>query len=337
MLKLFQKKPKITIRFEEPDIRLLNKGIIECSKCSNILKLDQCYPLIFEACPKCSTANFIPYLVENYWLYYPIVCNSSNLQYKALDTERGEYFSVRILPRSLKANKEAITALMNEAKLGVKFKAHPNVISVLDYGKADEDYFIATEHVAGGTIDRIVQDKLVIPEKNLLFSILQILSSLQYIYDCGYLYRSITPRDILLDNGGNAKLLNFEHCQKIEDARGITIDNSRGAVEYCSPERFDGRSETMSSEIYSLGMLMYFCLTGKGYYNTIVNTDVFRHNYFSTRKKKRNIYSRLTKCANPDTVIVVDKMIRNNPRDRYQSYEDVYSDICKIYEMYSFR
>ncbi len=312
------------------DFALLGQGQLKCAFCDKTLKLADCKPLSLEKCPDCGSANFIPYKVKNFWLCEPLGGGGMGSVYKAYDDARPDVaYAVKILARNARNNQHLIRALVNEASVGKEFGAHPHLIPVADYGNCGDEYFMAMQFVEGRRLDQIIEGHEAVPQKFVLLWSLQILSAEQRIFDKGYLFRDLKPQNIIIDASGNARLFDYGLCIKAVNATYSDSDTVEGSPIYMPPERIVGMPENMSSEIYSLGMVMFHALTGKTYYSATDAYNIAKKHVASIRMA--NVSSRMPKHVHPHIPAIIDKMIQRTPSDRYQTFKEVAIDIRNVY------
>jgi eukaryotic-like serine/threonine-protein kinase len=334
MLKFFRKKKEETASALEFDYDSVNAGYLICSKCSGKMLLDNLAPLSTANCPNCGESNFIPLLLEKYWLFLPIGGGGVGCVYKAFDIETGKLCAIKILQEEEKKNKFVVDSFIREAEIGLEICSHPNIGTVVGYGQAEDEYYMASEFLDGERLDELVLDNggRVDEERVLLWG-LQILSALQHIYDCGYLYRDLKPQNLMVRNNGESiTLFDFGLCLELGDVEYDRGDDTvEGSPQYFPPERCDFEIEDMYSEIYSLGMVLFFCLAGEPYYNADTPMELLELHV--KRLTKKSVSDRIVHC-NPDIAVIIDKMIKREPKERYQTYKEVYVELEKIYKMY---
>ena len=335
MWNLFKHKNKdgdepFEIKDVKPDLDLLNGHCYECDYCEAIHSLIDKEPLSIMKCEECGSPNFIPYRVKNYWLYLPLGGGGMGSVYKAVYAGPADLaFAVKLLPREKKEEPHLVEALLKEAEIGKSFGRHPHLIAVADYGKSNGEYFAALEYCDGVRLDQIIDSPDQINQKYVLLWILQLLSAEQCIYDAGYLYRDLKPQNIMIDTSKNAKLFDFGLCVKIEDAGNADSDVVDGSPLYMPPERIVGMAENMSSEIYSLGMVLFHALTRKTYYTATGAFELAKKHVTSLRTT--SVKQKLPIFVNPLIADVLDKMLARIPDRRYQTFKEVAVDIKKIY------
>lgn len=316
---------------EKPDLDLLNNHCYECDYCQSVQSLTGTVPLSMAKCPDCGASNFIPYLIKNYWLYKPLGGGGMGAVYKAIFFNNPEWeFAVKILPREQKDDPHLIKALLSEAEIGKTFGKHPHLVAVADYGQFKDEHFAALEFTHGKRLDQIIEQSDNINQKYVLLWALQLLSAEQRIWDSGYLYRDMKPQNIMIDPDGNAILFDYGLCIPIENSNDPDSDMVDGSPLYMPPERIVGMPENMSSEIYSIGMVMFHAFSRKTYYTATGAYELAKKHVTSLRMS--SVAKRLPNSINPLIAPLLDKMIARMPAQRFQQFKDVAVEIKHIYE-----
>jgi serine/threonine-protein kinase len=150
---------------------------------------------------------------------------------------------------------------------------HPNTVEIFDYGHADDGtFYYVMEYLPGFDLERMVQDHGPLPPERAIHFMRQVCGSLGEAHSIGLIHRDLKPSNIFIcERGGQydvAKLLDFGLVQTSQldaDAGKLTLDGSvTGTPAYMSPEQAAGQDDVDArSDIYSLGAVMYFLLTGQ--------------------------------------------------------------------------
>ena len=318
------------IKDVKPDLDLLNGHCYECDYCEAIHSLIGKQPLSILKCDECGSPTFVPYRVKDYWLYLPLGGGGMGSVYKAIHADNPDSeFAVKLLPRQKKDDPHLIESLLKEAAIGKTFGKHPHLIAVADYGKSNDEYFAALEYCDGTRLDQIIEMPEQVNQKYILLWTLQILSAEQRIYDAGYLYRDLKPQNIMVDKAKNARLFDFGLCITIEESKNADSDMVDGSPLYMPPERIVGLEENMSSEIYSLGMVLFHALTRKTYYTATGAFELAKKHVTSLRTT--SVKQKLPIFVNPLIADVLDKMLARTPARRFQTFKEVAEAIKAVY------
>ena len=156
---------------------------------------------------------------------------------------------------------------------------HPHIVSIYNFGNADGNYFLAMEYIDGGTIEGYCQQQGgSMKAVKCATPLLSVASALEYAHSEGIVHRDLKPENLLLDSNGTVKISDFGIAQFMENTQleshhhtkiqlaekqqesGNYIAGSNG---YASPELVLNGTSDARSDIYSLGVITYYLLTGK--------------------------------------------------------------------------
>jgi serine/threonine protein kinase len=143
---------------------------------------------------------------------------------------------------------------------------HPNIARLLDGGTTDEGVpYLVMELIEGIPIDEYCDSHgLAVAERLGLF--LQVCSAVQYAHQHLVIHRDIKPGNILVTTAGTPKLLDFGIAKILDTAAGSQTTLNPMTPEYASPEQIRGESVTTSTDVYSLGVVLFELLTGRSPY-----------------------------------------------------------------------
>ena len=188
--------------------------------------------------------------------------------YRAQDTELGRSVALKFLSSDVSQHQSRLKRFILEAKAASNLN-HPNILTVYEIGRVDEDTFIATEFVEGVTLrQHLRQQRLRLVE--VLDIAIQIASALVAAHAAGIVHRDIKPENIMVRKDGIVKLLDFglaKLTERLESLTGLEATTMAllntepgsvlGTAAYMSPEQAAGREVDTRSDIWSLGVVLY--------------------------------------------------------------------------------
>lgn len=207
--------------------------------------------------------------------------------FRAYDAELQRTVAVKLPKPSAVASHDSF---LTEARRAAHLK-HDRIVPVHDVGVDDDECFIVTEYVEGGSLaDRLVNGKPTRHEA--VRWICDIGEALAYAHREGVLHRDIKPANILIDHHGKAKLTDFGIAQPVNSVGNFPP--SLGTLRYMSPEQLEGKPADHRSDIYSLAVVLYEMLTARVPYSS-VDPNVLRREIIvgSTRGWRRGVPSSL--------------------------------------------
>ena len=141
--------------------------------------------------------------------------------------------------------------------------SHPNIIDVYDVGEDDGTPFIVMELVRGQSLKAIIAADAPFHPDDVAELLEQIGGALDYAHARGYVHRDIKPGNILIDEHGRARLVDFGIAKGLADGDLTEAGSSLGTVGYLSPEQAAGLMATPASDVYSVGVVAFEMLTGE--------------------------------------------------------------------------
>lgn len=181
--------------------------------------------------------------------------------WRAYDTELQRIVAIKLPKPSRLAS---ATNFITEARRVARLK-HPYIVPVHDVGTEGDNCFIVSEYVEGGSLgDRLTKSPPSPKETCRWLS--EIAAALEYAHLHGVIHRDMKPANILIDHHGRALLADFGIAQSAQKTG--TFAPSLGTLRYMSPEQLEGTAATPQSDVYSLGVVLYECLTGRPPYSS---------------------------------------------------------------------
>ena len=213
---------------------------------------------------------------------------------------------------------------------------HPNIARLLDGGSTDDGrpYFLM-EYIDGQSIDDYA-DARRLPVRDRLALFLQVCDAVEYAHQRLIIHRDIKPGNILVTAEGVPKLLDFGIAKALDpgdDAPTGTITGARIMTpEYASPEQIEGRPATVTSDVYSLGVVLYRLLTGGLPYrltsrDPIMIAEAVRTTEPSKPSTAVSQVPRLHHELRGDLDTIVLMALRKEPERRYHSVRELADDI----------
>ena len=247
--------------------------------------------------------------------------------YLAHDEVLDRDVALKVLMNKYAGNEEFVRLFRREARSAARLN-HPNIVSVYDQGRSEDGtYYIAMEHVPGGTLkDRVLGEAALDPRAATEFAS-QIAQALGHAHEHGVIHRDIKSRNILLTQAGYAKVADFG----IARAATATTTSSRsslvlGTPGYISPEQAMGEPVDTRSDLYSLGVVLYEMLTGTlPYGGEDPASMAFQHVHGPLRSPRE---------ANPDVPeplnALTAKLLAKDPEDRHASAAELADDLERV-------
>jgi beta-lactam-binding protein with PASTA domain len=177
----------------------------------------------------------------------------------AADATLGRRVALKFLHESFGEDEQFIERFRREATAAAGLQ-HPNIVGIYDRGEFDGRHFIAMEYVEGASLKDLINRGLSVAES--IEIVRQILAGARFAHERGIIHRDLKPQNVLIDGEGRARVTDFGIARA--GASEMTQTGSvLGTAQYLSPEQAQGLETTATSDIYSVGILLYECLTGR--------------------------------------------------------------------------
>jgi serine/threonine protein kinase len=227
-----------------------------------------------------------------------------------------------------KTNDLAIARFEREVQLTSQL-SHPNTIAVYDYGRTPEGvFYYAMEYLEGITLDTLVGRKGPLPDGRVIRVLVQVCGSLREAHGVGLIHRDIKPANIMLTRRGGlfdfVKLLDFGLVKAVDTAgeQALTAANAlAGTPLYMAPESIENPDRVdPRCDLYSLGAVGYFLLTGKPVFEGQSVLEICRQHVSAPPVPPSE---RLGRPVAPDLERVVLACLAKRPEDRPASATDL--------------
>jgi serine/threonine-protein kinase len=200
--------------------------------------------------------------------------------------------------------------------------AHPNIITVYDFGEDNGILFLAMEFLEGKSLEAIVQEQNVLPIETILPIYDQVCSALDHAHQNRVVHRDIKPANIMILQNGLVKVTDFGIAKMM--SMGMTqAGQILGTPNYMSPEQVKGRQVDGRSDIFSLGVVLYELVTGEkpfgGQNITTVIYKIINENPIPPRELDASIHAGLS--------YVISKALAKNIDERYQTCRELAEDL----------
>jgi eukaryotic-like serine/threonine-protein kinase len=142
--------------------------------------------------------------------------------------------------------------------------SHPNIVVVFDSGTDDGRPFIVMEYVQGASLRQVLDARSVLAVPVAAALALDVLGALGHAHGRDIVHRDVKPANLLLQTGGNVKVADFGIAKSLGEITEITVQGAFvGSASYASPEQLAGHRVSASSDLYSLGCVIFECLSGR--------------------------------------------------------------------------
>ena len=266
--------------------------------------------------------NVIPMRLVDFWLYQPLGSGGSGIVYLAYWPRKHELCAIKVIRTGESHYDKTVAVLQKEAAILGNIGAHPCIVRLFSSGISNDECFMAMEYIEGERFDNCIARLETVPEKDALRMLLFLLASEKHIYRHGYLYGDMKPENIIIRQDNNVPvLIDFGMCMAINEAASRKTVFVGGSPYYLPPERMSNGAEGPYSEIYSLGMIMFTALTSGTFFKFTGDVQDLAMKHIHAARMSVN-QGMMPQCS-PATVEMIGRMIRKDPEERYQKFEEV--------------
>ncbi len=246
--------------------------------------------------------------------------------YLARDEVLNRDVALKVLRDRYAESEEFVERFRREARSAAAL-SHPNVVSVYDLGRSEDGmYLIAMEYVPGGTLkDRVEADGPLDPGAAAELGH-QVAEALGIAHERGVIHRDVKSQNILLTASGDAKVADFGIARA---AAAGTISQTGcilGTAKYMSPEQAMGKPVGPSSDLYSLGVVLYEALTGEAPFEAETLVAIAVKHAEEPPRPPKEVNPGVTEGMNA----LVLRLLAKKPEDRYADTAELAEDLRRI-------
>jgi len=234
--------------------------------------------------------------------------------YEAVDSQTGQNVALKVLNAEYVNDPDISKRFEYEAKVVMGLN-HPNILKVFEYLSFDNQKVIVMELIKGPSMRKYVKQYGPLSEEKAVEYMMQILSAIDFVHKNGVIHRDLKPSNILINQYNQIKIIDFGIAKIVNGVSDIKtkVGSVIGTYMYMSPEQIRGKKLDNLSDIYSLGGVFYFMLTGKNPYTDLSSEYDVQD---SVVKKP------LPAVPYPDLDRIIQKATRKKPKDRFMTCDE---------------
>jgi beta-lactam-binding protein with PASTA domain/tRNA A-37 threonylcarbamoyl transferase component Bud32 len=249
--------------------------------------------------------------------------------YRGTDTLLRRRVAIKVLREQYASDQDFVRRFYQEAESAARL-SHPNIVNTYDVGREGDTYFIVMELVDGPSLAEMISSDGKLPEPVAIDYAAQICNGLAYAHRQGLLHRDIKPANILITKDDVVKLSDFGIARAMSQQ---TMAMTRpglimGSVYYLSPEQAQGLELHETSDLYSIGVVLYQMLTGVlPYTGDSPVTVALKH-----VSDPVPVIDPKATGVSPALAAIVNKLLQKQPENRFQSASEVASALREARE-----
>jgi serine/threonine-protein kinase len=257
-------------------------------------------------------ARFVPgaILADRYRIVGLLGKGGMGEVYRADDLKLGQPVALKFLPDHLVNDGAALARFHREVRVARQV-SHKNVCRVYDIGEIEGRHFLSMEYIKGEELSSLLHRIGSLPLDKAIQLARQICAGLAAAHDAGVLHRDLKPANVMIDGDGNARILDFGLAGLSEEFARDEL--AAGTPAYMAPEQLEGREQTVKTDIYSLGLVLYELFTAKKAFSAANLGELLRLRRSDTSPTSP---SSIIKDLDPLIEKVIDRCIQRDPEQR---------------------
>ena len=231
----------------------------------------------------------------------------------------GTVVAVKVLRQEYTHDPELVRRFKNESK-AISLLNHPNIVKVYDVSVNDQLQYIVMEYVDGMTLREYLNERGgKLTSRETVHFISQILKALEHAHANGVVHRDIKPQNIMLLDNGQLRMMDFGIARISRAENQLLSGKTMGSVHYISPEQAKGDETDCTSDIYSVGVMMYEMLSGQLPFDAEDAVEVAIRQISDQPKSLHEIAPQVPAAL----VEITEKAMAKLPQNRYASAREM--------------
>jgi eukaryotic-like serine/threonine-protein kinase len=244
--------------------------------------------------------------------------------YLAEDQELGRRVAIKILNDRHAHDDQFIERFRREAKNAAGL-SHPHIVSIYDRGQAEGTYYIAMEFLDGRSLKELIVSRGPAPVNVAIEYTRQILEALRFAHRNGIVHRDIKPHNVIVDAEGRVKVTDFG-IARAGTTQMTEVGSIIGTAQYLSPEQARGSPVDQTSDLYSVGIVLYELVTGKVPFTGDSPVEIAMKHISATPQAPSQLRPEIP--AELDKVVL--RALAKSPQQRYKSAEEMDRDLARV-------
>jgi len=182
--------------------------------------------------------------------------------YQGTHSKTGQPVAIKVIANSLADQERFRRRFVAEVETLKKLQ-HPHIIQLIGYGEEKGKLFYSMEFVRGESLHQRIKRDGPMQWRDVCRLIGEMCAALKTAHDQGVIHRDLKPANIMLDQEGNVKLADFGIAKFFGSEEMTAAGSVVGTADYMPPEQAEGKAVTSKSDLYSVGSIAYFALTGR--------------------------------------------------------------------------
>src|SRR5258708_6766957 len=252
--------------------------------------------------------------------------------FKTWDHRVERLVAIKMLWEMDKNDLRTVERFRREARAAAQL-AHPNAVTIYDFVEEFGQYFLVMEYIHGPTLKQLIGQRRHLLAHETLEIAAQVCAVLQVAHARGFIHRDIKPQNIMLAASGTpanvansannllVKLTDFGIVRVAEEAGLTNSGIVLGTADYLSPEQARGEKLTASSDLYSLGVVMFEMLAGRPPFMGPTAVSIAMQHASTNPPAMQQVNPNVNIPASVEQIVM--KMLEKEPEDRFLSAQEM--------------
>ena len=260
-------------------------------------------------------ARFVPgaIIAERYRIVGLLGRGGMGEVYRADDLKLSQPVALKFLPEHLLSDGAALARFHREVRVARQV-SHKNVCRVYDIGEVDGRHFLSMEFIKGEELSSFMRRIGRLPPDKAVQISRQICAGLGAAHDAGVLHRDLKPANVMIDERGDARITDFGLAGLAEEFGDDEL--AAGTPAYMAPEQLAGEEQSVKTDIYSLGLVLYELFTGKKAFDAPTMGELLKLRRSNTTPTTP---TDIVKDLDPLVEKVIDRCLQTDPSQRPES------------------
>jgi len=237
--------------------------------------------------------------------------------YKAVDEVLGRTVAVKVMHPRYASDPSFAARFRQEAQAAANLVS-PNIVNMYDWGADDDTYYMVMEYVRGGDLKSIIQQKGSLPSAKVADIGAQVCAALSVAHGYDIIHRDIKPHNIMVQPDGSVKVMDFG-IARAGNSTMTQTGSVMGTAHYVSPEQAQGKELHATSDLYSLGIVLFEAATGELPFDADTPVAVALKQVNQQPPMPRT----LNPSMDPNLEAIIVKAMQKNPALRYGSANEM--------------
>ncbi len=252
--------------------------------------------------------------IGRYDVSHVIGFGGTGIVLRAVDRDLSRVVAIKVLSPELAVSGPARKRFAREGQACAAV-AHENVVAIHQVEAGDKVPYLVMQYIDGESLEQYVRDSGPLAAEETLRLTAQIASALSAAHDQGLVHRDVKPANVLVERGGQRVwITDFGLARAVDDASLTRTGFIAGTPHYMSPEQARGEAVSSSSDLFGLGSVVYFMLTGRPPFRAERTLAILNRICTQPHRPVREVIAEI-----PDEVEeMVDRLLAKQPADRYE-------------------